>query len=285
MRAFRIAYDGRPFHGFQRQPNVPTVEDVLFDALRALSVLAADADKPPGYAAAGRTDAGVSAVAQTVAFEAPGWLTPRALNSELPGSVRAWAAADVGDDFHATHDANSRSYRYFLYAPTGGADAIDPDAIDPDTTGFDDDRARRALSRLTGRHDFCNLTPDDDGTERDLRLSGTRAGRFFLIDATAGGFPREFVRRLATLVRSVATGASSFERIDRVLGSESLSGPDGIGPAPPEPLLLRTVEYQDVEFQVDPEAADRTRKAFIERKRQGAVLDRVAGEVVDRVRE
>ena len=289
MRAFRIAYDGRPFHGFQRQPDVPTVEDVLFDALRALSVLENDAeddaDKPPGYAAAGRTDAGVSAVAQTVAFEAPDWLTPRALNSELPGSIRAWAAADVADGFHATHDANSRSYRYFLYAPTGSADAIDPDTIDPDTTGFDDDRARRALSRLSGRHDFHNLTPDDDGTERDLRLSGTREGRFFLVDATAGGFPREFVRRLATLVRSVATGTSSVDRIDRVLGSESLSGPEGIAAAPPEPLLLRAVEYPDVEFEVDPEAADRTRKAFIERQRQGAVLDRVAGEVVDKMRE
>ena len=280
MRAFRIAYDGRPFHGFQRQPDVPTVEDVLFGALRTLSLLEDDADKPPGYAAAGRTDAGVSAVAQTVAFDAPDWLTPRALNSQLPGSVRAWAAADVVDGFHATRDAASRSYRYFLYAPTGRAAATDPD-----TTGFDDDRARRALSRLSGRHDFHNLTPDNDGTERDLRLAGARDGRFFLVDATAGGFPRAFVRRLATLVRSVATGASSFDRIDRVLGEDSLSGPDGIASAPPGPLLLRRVEYPDVEFGVDREAADRTRGAFIERQRQGAVLDRVAGEVVDRVCE
>ncbi|ERH00453.1 MAG: hypothetical protein J07HN6_02073 [Halonotius sp. J07HN6] len=39
MRAFRLAYDGRPFYGFQRQPSVPTVEGALFDALRALSVI------------------------------------------------------------------------------------------------------------------------------------------------------------------------------------------------------------------------------------------------------
>jgi len=42
VRAFRVAYDGRPFHGFQRQPDVPTVEDTVLAALRALSVLAAD---------------------------------------------------------------------------------------------------------------------------------------------------------------------------------------------------------------------------------------------------
>jgi acetyltransferase len=62
-RAFRVAYDGRPFHGFQRQPDVPTVEDTLFDALRAADLLAADANRPSGYAAAGRTDAGASAAA------------------------------------------------------------------------------------------------------------------------------------------------------------------------------------------------------------------------------
>ncbi|MEF8781200.1 MAG: tRNA pseudouridine(38-40) synthase TruA [Haloferacaceae archaeon] len=281
MRAFRIAYDGRPFHGFQRQPNVPTVEGTLFDALRELSVIDVDTDKPPGYAAAGRTDAGVSAVAQTVAFGAPDWLTPRALNSELPADVRAWAAAEVADDFHATRDAASRSYRYFLYASGPAADRRRRTG----GTGFDDDRARRALSRLSGRHDFHNLTPDETGTERDLRLSGARDGRFFVLDATAGGFPRAFVRRLAALVRAVATGAASFDRLDRVLGDASLSGPDGVATGPPGPLLLRAVAYPGVEFETDPEAAHRTREAFAERRRRGAVLDRVAGEVVDRVPE
>ena len=61
MRAFRVAYDGRPYSGFQRQPDVPTVEDTLLDALRALGVFEGS-DVPPGYAAAGRTDAGVSAL-------------------------------------------------------------------------------------------------------------------------------------------------------------------------------------------------------------------------------
>ena len=69
MRAYRIAYDGRPYYGFQRQPDVPTVEDDLFDALRALDAFSGE--KPPSYAAAGRTDAGVSALAQTVALRPP----------------------------------------------------------------------------------------------------------------------------------------------------------------------------------------------------------------------
>jgi tRNA pseudouridine(38-40) synthase len=97
MDAYRVAYDGRPFHGFQRQPDVATVEDALFDALRNLGVLADDAAKPAGYAAAGRTDAGVSAVAQTVAFEAPEWLTPTTasipISCTLPRSSTTTALA------------------------------------------------------------------------------------------------------------------------------------------------------------------------------------------------
>ncbi|MEF8787069.1 MAG: tRNA pseudouridine(38-40) synthase TruA, partial [Haloarculaceae archaeon] len=146
MRAYRVAYDGQPFYGFQRQPDVTTVEDTILDALRALDVLGADEDTPPGYAAAGRTDAGVSARAQTVAFDAPDWLTPAALNSELPADVRAWASTDAPDEFHATHDATSRTYTYYLHAPDAS-----------------DERARDPLHLHPGQHHLHNLTPDQAG--------------------------------------------------------------------------------------------------------------------------
>jgi len=287
MRAFRIAYDGRPFRGFQRQPDVPTVEDALLDALVELEVLEPRDDPgsrrtPPGYAAAGRTDAGVSALAQTVALEGPDWLTPRALNAALPDTVRAWASADVQGGFHATHDAAERSYRYFLYAPRESHAASDTGG-DPAGRAFGDDRAREAIGRLAGRHDFRDLTPDDAGTERDLSLSATRDGRFLVVDATAGGFPRGLVRRLVTLVRDVASGARPVEFVDRALSPEPLSGPEGIGPASPEPLVLRRVEYPGVAFERDPDAAAAARRAFARRRREGATLDRVAGLVADGV--
>ena len=101
MRAFRLAYDGTGYRGFQRQPHGETIEDAVFEALAELGVEFEDG-APVGYAAAGRTDAGVSARAQTVAFEAPTWLTPRAFNGDLPADVRAWAAAEVPPAFHAT---------------------------------------------------------------------------------------------------------------------------------------------------------------------------------------
>jgi len=261
MRAFRVAYDGTPFFGFQRQPNVPTVEGALFDALRDLDVFSGE--KPERYAAAGRTDRGVSARAQTVAFEAPEWLTPRAFDSALPESVRVWAAADVPDGFHATHHANYREYVYHLYAPE-----------------LDDERARRAADRLRGEHDFHNLTTDGENTVRDLEIGLARDGDYLVFTVRASGFPRGLVRRVVALVHAVASGESGMDRVDRVLTRDPLDGPLGVPEAPAHPLVLADVGY-DVEFVVDERANARRRDCFSERAAERRTRARVADLLTD----
>ncbi|WP_418279875.1 tRNA pseudouridine(38-40) synthase TruA [Halorubrum sp. DTA98] len=283
-RAFRVAYDGREYAGFQRQPHATTVEGALLRALAKHGVLERGDGPthatPPGYAAAGRTDAGVSAVTQTVAFDAPAWLTPRAFNGHLPGSVRVWAAADVPDDFHATHDAVRRTYRYFLYAPDPSAGS-EPRTTAQGPNALDDGRVHDALDRLSGTHDFGNLTSDESGTERDVRATATRTGSFLVVDVTAGGFPRSLVRRLIGLVRAVGSGTAAPTFVDRVLDPEPLPGGRGVGPAPPEPLVLWDVDYDGVSFDVDREAAASARVAFGERYRAA----RHAAAVTDAIRE
>lgn len=268
-RAYRVAYDGRSYFGFQRQPDVPTVEGTLLDGLRALGVVDRGEDTPPGYAAAGRTDRGVSAVRQTVAFDAPNWLTPRAFSSELPGGVRVWAAAEVDDEFHATHDAARRTYRYHLHAPTA-----------------DPDRAREAAAALSGDHDFHNLTSDPRGprTRRDLSVVVDAADDDCLtLTVAAGGFPREFVRRLATVVRGVAVGETGLDRVEEVLGDDHLSGPRGVAPAPPDPLVLADVTYPGVEFEADPVAVEPLREVFHDRRVTALSRARVFGDVLGAV--
>jgi tRNA pseudouridine38-40 synthase len=259
-RAFRVAYDGRPYYGFQRQPAVTTVEGELFGALRRLGVF--EGEKPDGYAAAGRTDAGVSARAQTIALDAPAWLSPSALNGELASGILAWASTDAPADFHATHDANDREYRYFWYAPDA-----------------DGGRAARALDRLLGEHDFHNLTPDDDLTTRDLSGGLVREGDFLVVTVRASGFCRELVRRVVSLVQDV-TESGEFDRIDRVLGAEPVAGPEGVAPAPAGPLVLHDVDY-DLEFTVDDDAADAVRASFADLHCQRRALARVATHVAD----
>ncbi|MDG5820849.1 tRNA pseudouridine(38-40) synthase TruA [Natronococcus sp. A-GB7] len=280
LRAFRIAYDGSDYYGFQRQPDVPTVEDALFDALRDLGVLDPDARKPVGYAAAGRTDAGVSALAQTVALEAPDWLTPRAFNGELPADVRAWAAADASDGFHATHHATRREYTYHLYAPPANR----REGNEPARAAVDGDRFRAACDALSGTHDFHNLTPDDRNTERSPTLEASRDGDYLVVDVSAGGFARELVRRLVSLARSVGTGERSFGDLERALEPEPLPGHEGIAPAPPEPLVLSAVDYPDLAFEVDEDAAASARAVFDRRRIERRTGSRVVGQLRDGLR-
>lgn len=284
-RAFRVAYDGREYAGFQRQPHATTVAGTLLRALAEHGILdrgdGPTHATPMGYAAAGRTDAGVSAVGQTVAFAAPEWLTPRAFNGHLPGSVRVWAAADVPDGFHATHDAVQRTYRYHLYAPAGDERAGHGRS---DGHAVDDDSFHDALARVSGRHDFHNLTSDETGTVRDLTATATREGDLFVVEVSADGFPRALVRRLVAAVRAVGRGTADPSLIDRLLASEPVPGELGVGPAPPEPLVLWDVSYEGVAFEADPEAVESARVAFEERYRDarhaaaatGAIRDRIA---------
>jgi tRNA pseudouridine38-40 synthase len=260
VNAYRLAYDGQPYRGFQRQPDVRTVEDALLGALAELDITDGEGP-PPGYAAAGRTDAGVSAVAQTVAFDAPAWLSPAALNSELPASVRAWASTPAPEDFHATHDAVEREYTYFLHAPEASAA-----------------RAREALAVVAGEHDFRNLTPDDTGTRRTLETALDREGSFLVVTLRSGGFSRQLVRRVVSVVASVARG-EDLARVERVLEAESLPGPEGVAPAPPEPLVLTGVTYPDLSFSVDAAAAERVRDLFERLRVERATGARVADEL------
>ena len=259
MRAYRVAYDGRAYHGFQRQPDVATVEDALLDALGTLGLEFADA--PPGWAAAGRTDAGVSALAQTVAFEAPEWLSPRAFSAHLPEDVHAWASASVPADFHATHDARRREYTYFLPAPEA-----------------DPDRIAALERRLAGEHDFHNLAAEDEGTVRELAIESRREGQFRRIVVRADGFPRQLVRRLVALYDQVARGAADLAFVDRVLDSEPLPGPQGVEPAPATGLVLTDVEYEQ-SLEPDQQAAQWAREAIADRRQRDQVRAAVGAEL------
>ncbi|AEM56077.1 tRNA pseudouridine synthase A [Haloarcula hispanica N601] len=273
MRAYRVAYDGRPYHGFQRQPDVDTVEGRLRSALVRLGVCERGDGLPECYAAAGRTDAGVSARAQTVAFDAPAWLSPAAFNGELPDDIRVWASVDVSEGFHATHDATERTYTYYLYAPTD-ADRLGREPVN-------DERWGEAVDALAGSHDFHNLTSDDTGTERTVDIDWTRDGQFLVVRLTAGGFCRQLVRRLVSLAAAVADGSAQLSKVDRILSPESASGPDGVPPAPPEPLVLTDVRYPNVTFSRDEDAAADARAVFEHRRTEARTTARVADHITD----
>ena len=112
MRRIRItlAYDGGPFHGWQVQPGLATIQGTLEEIVSGME------GKPVHVAGSGRTDAGVHALGQVAAFsiENPIPLANlrRAVNRLLPPAIRVCSAEEVDAAFHPRFDAKAKTYEY-----------------------------------------------------------------------------------------------------------------------------------------------------------------------------
>ena len=147
-----IAYDGGPFVGWQRQTNGTSVQGLIEDALRELD------DRDVTVHGAGRTDAGVHAIAQVASFTLVRDTSPdvivRSLNNKLPPEIRVRSAEAVPASFHARFNAKSKSYRYRLW----NADVLDPFEREYawHVLGTLDVGGMAEAARLVeGRHDFA----------------------------------------------------------------------------------------------------------------------------------
>ncbi|MCB9653871.1 MAG: tRNA pseudouridine(38-40) synthase TruA [Deltaproteobacteria bacterium] len=226
-----IAYDGGAFHGFAKQPVVPTVEDALLRALRTCL------PSLPAIQVGGRTDRGVHAVGQVISFYGPERVEPRqlmeAINQEAPEVLMAREVHEVPRRFHAQYSASGRHYVYLL-KDEGVLSVQTLDAM---------------LFELVGTRCFTAMarkTDPDKSTVRQLRVArarrvlteGTPVIRF---DFEANSFLRSQVRvMVATAVREASAGASPTrlreltELADRRLTAH---------PAPAEGLHLVHVRY------------------------------------------
>ncbi len=216
--ALRLAYDGRAFRGFQRQPGLPTVQEALEQALRPLGVTG------PLQVAA-RTDAGVSALDQVVGFQARLDLDPvalrRAVNAATPASLLCLAAARAPSHFHARASAVSRRYAYLVGAPPPAEVAPWCWTL-PDERAFpglacglpDPARVREALAHAVGEHDFFGFARPGDQRGSVRTLTGVEViaaeGTALLMVVLEGrGFLRAMVRNLVGT--AVAAGLGLVE--------------------------------------------------------------------------
>lgn len=261
FRAFRIAYDGRPYRGFQRQPDQVTVEGAILNAFEELDIDAVNAD----YAAAGRTDAGVSAVAQTIAVRCPEWLDAAALNGALPNTICAWAQADVPADFHPQYDPTERAYTYLIDAPEVAWS-----------------RLKRGCDLLEGTHNVRHLTADSGETTREVStVRVERADPFARLTVRAPGFLRHQVRRMVTVLTELGRGDRTFDELESILAGRELAGHRGIAPAPPEPLVLTEVVYPNTSFDAHLVASDRVYDTFRTRQREANQVAATMGTIAD----
>ena len=203
--ALRLAYDGRAFRGFQRQPGLPTVQGALEAALRPLGV-----GGPLQVAA--RTDAGVSALDQVVGFSARLDLDLEALrhavNAATPDSLLCLAAARAPPHFHARASAQGRRYVYLVGAPP-------PPVLAPWCWTLPDERAfpglacrlpdaslvRETLAHAIGEHDFFSFARPGDQRGSVRTLTGVEVisssdAPLLAVVLDGRGFLRAMVRNL-----------------------------------------------------------------------------------------
>jgi tRNA pseudouridine38-40 synthase len=237
-----VAYDGTEYSGFQRQANALTVQEVLEAALAQIT------QETVTVLAAGRTDAGVHATGQVVAFDAA-WRHGvddlwRALNAVLPADIAFLQIGEAAPDFHPRYDARSRRYRYTVYnAPVRWplilryslhvAAALDIVAMD------------RAAQLLVGEHDFAAFgqPPKQGGiTVRHVLVAewGRDAPQLYF-DIEANAFLYRMVRSIVGTLLQVGRGEMKAEEFAAVLTS---CDRDRAGPtAPPHGLCLVEVKY------------------------------------------
>jgi tRNA pseudouridine38-40 synthase len=192
-----LEYDGTGFSGWAAQPSLRTVEGVLREAL--------DAVLPSwdGLAVAGRTDAGVHALAQVVSVGAEGGppveRLAEALNGGLPDDVSVVAAEHAPPGFHARFSARSRSYRYRIWTRRT------PSPFELRRSWWqsrrvDERRLAAAAELVLGEHDFRAFTPTE--TQHDVFVRNVsecrweRDGDVLALHVTADSFLRHMVRTL-----------------------------------------------------------------------------------------
>lgn len=243
-----VHYDGSGFHGWQIQPEDRTVQGDVESALRRLL------PEPVRVRASGRTDSGVHAVGQEIAFEAPPrWSPPelrRALNAELPEEIWIEQCRAAPEDFHPRYDASARRYDYLVGTGVGAASPLRRRRVwhvgrTPDRRLLD-----AAAAALPGERSFAAFAKagqEERGTRcrvESARWSPTATGelRFAII---ADRFLHRMVRYLVSTQVEIATGRREDDELERLLDAPGESGPRPPRPAPPWGLYLTAVRYPD----------------------------------------
>jgi tRNA pseudouridine38-40 synthase len=233
----RVEYDGTDYFGFQAQPGARTVQGELEAALARLS----DGERRP-VDGAGRTDAGVHAAGQVIAFTYAGRLSAeelgRALDALLPADVAIRDVRPAPARFHPRYAARYREYRYTVWngprSPLRERTALGV-RVPLDTAAM----ARAGLV-LEGRHDFSAFGAADRNPVRTVRAVRVRRdGPLVTIDVRADAFLRGMVRRIVAVLLEVGRGRLDETAVREALAARS-PALDG-ATAPAKGLCLRRV--------------------------------------------
>lgn len=239
-----VEYDGKPYSGWQRQLECPTIQQTLEDSLRGVT------GEKTVVTAAGRTDAGVHARGQVCNFLTSVPMDPvrwaSILNHSLPSTIRIVRSEEVPESFHSQRDAISKVYEYRVL------NRKHPSALESRALFFprrlDWSRIGQAMTYFLGEHDFRSFqgakTAVRTTTRRVIRFelddSGREAG-LFRMEIEGNGFLKQMVRALVGTLLKVGESKIVPEAIPVILRARDrrMAGPT----APAVGLCLVRVNY------------------------------------------
>lgn len=245
--ALTVAYDGSPYAGWQSQPNGPTIQQTLAQAISQV------VHHQVSLQGAGRTDAGVHAIGQVASFTSPNWKPTsqrlaQAINGFLPRSISVIESKSVVPNFDPIRNASAKRYRYTIRS----ARVPDP-LLHPFHWWIPKDlntaNMQAAAKRFLGTHDFKAF--ETLGSPRktsvrtihalDINLQPTLGGSEITIEIEADGFLYNMVRNIAGALVEIGKDRFSPLWIDSLLNSSQRSTESQT--APSRGLCLLYVKY------------------------------------------
>lgn len=240
-----IMFDGTPFHGWQVQPNAPSVQEEVEKALQTLMQ-----DEVP-IVGAGRTDTGVHAKEMVFHFDCENnWEKSEfmhRMNSLLPKSIAVYDFRTVKNDFHARFDASSRTYRYLI---SQRKNPFYLNRAHQFNQKLDVEAMNRAAAELLGTYDFSCFSKAHTQTFTNIceltQAKWTKENDVLVFQISANRFLRNMVRAIVGTLIEVGLGKRKVEEMKPLIESKNRSNAGSSVPA--AGLYLHKIEYPQAGF-------------------------------------
>jgi len=245
--ALTLEFDGGPFMGLQRQAHGPSVQQAVETAIHAVT------GETVALHSAGRTDAGVHALAMRSHVDIAKDMTPfrlmEAINAMVrPDPIAVIDCAIVPDDWHARFSCTGRRYLYRI-ANRRAPLTLERGRAWLVTRPLDEQAMHRAGQALVGLHDFTTFRSTQCQAQSPVktldRLSVRREGEHVLIEAAARSFLHHQVRSIVGCLALVGTGQWQARQIGEALAAKDRNAL-GLN-APPEGLYFVSADYPPAE--------------------------------------
>lgn len=237
-----VEYDGSRYHGFQIQHNANTIQAELENGIWCLT------GEKVSIIYAGRTDSGVHALGQVIAFDTlmsiPGDKWQFALNSFLPADIQIIESSECSPVFHPRFDARSKTYHYIIYRHNKEYLFYRNYALH-NTDSLDLAAMQAACRLFEGRHNFKSFCASGSSVktfERNIyRCKLVEEEPFLRLEIKADGFLYNMVRIIMGTLLEIGRGSYYPEIVKDIIAAQdrSQAGPT----VPPQGLYLVEVEY------------------------------------------